>query len=58
MFLLGLCRDQSAIDHIRSLFDYFEKGKYYRLYAFNVSQGRYEYLNGEIRRYVPKDQRN
>ena len=57
MILLRLCRDQAAINHIRSLFTLFEGGCHYRLYSYNVLQGHNEYLDGTIREYVPRNQR-
>ena len=57
MILLRLCRDQAAVVHIRSLFRLFEGGRFYRMYSYNVLQGHYEYLDGTIRQYVPRNQR-
>ncbi len=57
--LLRLCRDQAARQHMEYLFQAFHKGRYGdKYYAFNVSNGRYEYLNGSVRHYVPAEERH
>ncbi len=56
--LLHLCRDESARKHVESLFEKFSEGQYGdKYYAFNVSNNRFEYLNGNVRLYVPASQR-
>lgn len=56
--LMGLCRDRAAVQHIKSLFNIFESGeKRYNLYTYNITQGRYEYLDGTPRRYEHRSQR-
>lgn len=55
--LMGLCRDGSGIRHITALFKLYEK-RSYRLYAYNVAMGRYEYLDGTVRHYVHRSLRN
>lgn len=57
MLLMNLCRDQAAINHVRNLFRLFESGRYYRLYAYNVLQGHYEYLDGTPRVYQHRSNR-
>lgn len=50
-----LARDRAAYNHFCALFRLFERGHYgASLYGWNVSNGRYEYLNGTIRLYQPK----
>lgn len=50
--LLGLARDRAAHSHFRALFRLFEAGHYSRaLYGFNVTNRRYEYLDGSVRQY-------
>ncbi len=57
--LLNLCRDQSARNHFTFLFNSFEQGQYGdRYYAYNVSNRRYEFLNGTPRHYEHRDSRN
>lgn len=45
--LFGLCRDRAAVCHFEALFRLYEAGRNYRLYAWNVSTKRYEYLDGQ-----------
>lgn len=49
--MIGLARDQEAFKH----FSYLLHSKFnetkYNLYAFNVTNNRYEYLDGTIRTY-------
>ncbi len=53
--LLHLCRGQ----HIEYLFQSFHEGRYGdSYYAYNVSNARYEYLNGTVRHYQRQEQRN
>ena len=49
-YLLNLGRDQSAYRHFEALFKLFEN-KNYNLYAYNVTNNRYEYLDGSVRHY-------
>lgn len=44
-----MCRGSSEQRHLRDLFRYFEQGRRYRLWAFNVYNGRYEWLDGSRR---------
>ena len=56
--LIGLARDRAALNHFRALFNLFERGSYSTsLYAFNITNNRYEYLDGSVRRYVNRAQR-
>ena len=54
--LQHLCRDQSGINHFTALFRSFERTKY-NLYAFNVTNNRYEYIDGTVRQYQPATNR-
>ena len=54
--LMGLCRDGSARRRLEALYRLFES-RNYRLYAFNVTLGRYEYLDGSVRHYTHKSER-
>ncbi len=57
--LMHLCRNTSAREHLLQLFQRFERGEYGgNYYAFNVSNRRYEYLNGTVRHYTPANERN
>ena len=60
--LLHLCRNWSSFNHLRALFKLFfrlfRSGRNYTLYAWQVSFRRYEYLDGRVRRYQPRHQRN
>lgn len=52
---IGLARDRAANNHFRALFTLFHNGHYQKsLYAYNVSSGRYEYLDGTVRVYIPR----
>ena len=42
--LMGLCRDGSGRRHLQALYQLFEN-RNYRLYAFNVDNNRYEWLD-------------
>jgi len=56
--LLELGRDRPARNHFRALFTYFENGNCSRsLYAVNVTNRRYEYLDGTMRHYVSRQSR-
>ena len=48
-----LCRDKSGTDHFKKLFEAVEAKKY-KLYAYNVTNNRYEYIDGTVRIYQPK----
>ena len=54
--LLHLCRDQAAYRHFEQLFSAFEHRRY-NLYAYNVTNNRYEYIEGRVRVYVNKGKR-
>ena len=47
-------RDSAAHKHMQKHFDYFKQGRQYILYARNVANGRYEWLDGSVRRYYSK----
>ena len=56
--LSELGRDRPARNHFRALFTYFENGNCSRsLYAFDVTNRRYEYLDRTVRRYVNRQNR-
>ena len=56
--LLELARYRPARNHFRAIFKYFYNGNCSRsLYAFNVTNNRYEYLDGTVRRYVNRQNR-
>ena len=55
--LKGMCRDKAAEDHIKYFFKCCEEKKFYKLYQFNVSMKRYEWLDGTVRPYVHKTKR-
>lgn len=55
--LLHLVENDSGIRHIKSFFTLVERGRNYTLYAWNVSTGRYEWLDGKPRAYVPRADR-
>lgn len=55
--LLKLGRDSAANRHFEALFRLFHAGRNYTLYAYNVSNNRYEYLNGTIHTYTHKSKR-
>jgi len=48
---MGLARDKPAIDHIKYLQDRWENAIYEPkyVYSYHVANGRYEYLNGEVK---------
>ncbi|KAK7478632.1 hypothetical protein BaRGS_00030095 [Batillaria attramentaria] len=56
--LMNLCRDQAARRHFTALFRLFERGEYSRaVYAFDMTNGRYEYLDGSPAYYTNRSQR-
>ena len=57
--LLGLFRDRAAYNHFIALHKLIERGNYKptSLYAYNIFQRRYEYLDGTVRTYVHKSKR-
>ena len=56
--LLHLGRDSAAYRHFHYLFDTFEsEPRRYNLYAYNITNNRYEYLDGTVRLYVNRSQR-
>ena len=56
--LLGIAYQSESFRHFRCLFRLFENGNYSRsLYSWNVSNNRYEYLDGTARVYVPRSNR-
>lgn len=54
--LIGLGSDESAYRHFRNIFILFESRRY-NLYAYNVSNNRYEYIDGTVRHYVHRSRR-
>jgi len=50
--LMGLCSDIAA-RHLINLFELF-KTRPYRLYAYNVHENRYEYIDGTVAQYNKK----
>ena len=55
--LKGLLRDQAAVHHMEALFRLF-RHKNYRLYGYNVTNRRYEYLDGTVRHYIHASERH
>ena len=55
--LLNLCNDGAARRHFEALFCLLPE-RNYTLYAYNVTNNRYEYLDGRVRRYVHVSRRN
>ncbi|CAG2247119.1 unnamed protein product [Mytilus edulis] len=55
--LMGLCRDNSGIRHFTAFFRLVDSGRMYKLYAYNVTNNRYEYLDGTIRHYIHRNNR-
>ena len=60
-----MCRDDAAMRHLRNVFRALEDGQTtadgkrpYRLYAWNIINRRYEYLDGTVRNYVHASIRN
>ena len=56
--LIGMCSNRSAINHMRALLRLFEGGRNYTLYAWNVSNRRYEYLDGRVGLYTHRSRRH
>lgn len=57
--LLGLWKHESAQHHVRDLTRRFSDGQYGKqYYAYNVTMGRYEYIDGTVRRYEHKSSRD
>lgn len=54
--LIDLGGDESAYRHFIALFRLFENRRY-NLYAFNVSNTRYEYIDGTVRHYIHRSSR-
>lgn len=52
-----LCRDKKGFEHFKFLFKKFDEGKYRNLYAYNVTNNRYEYIDGTVRIYQPAQNR-
>ncbi len=45
--------DDHGLKHVKQLFKYFEEGRYGRsLYGWNITNNRYEYLDGSVRQYT------
>ena len=56
--LLHVFRDSSGLRHCQNLFKLFDNGRYSKaLYAYNITTGRYEYIDGSPRVYVNKSNR-
>ena len=55
-YLIEMCRDESGYNHFCDLFRLFED-RHYNLYAFNVGNSRYKYIDGTVRRYVHASRR-
>ena len=54
--LLHFGRDQAAYRHFEQLFSAFENRRY-NLYAYNVTNNSYEYIDGRVGVYVNKGKR-
>ena len=55
--LVSLCRDETGCKHFEDLlFRLFDERKY-KLYAFHVTNNRYEWLDGTLRHYTPAPMR-
>ena len=54
---MRLLRDDAALRHVESLWKDFANGKHEHLYAFNVGNTRYEYVNGLTRHYIHRSRR-
>ena len=54
--LLNLGRDEAGYRHFHNLLNLYEI-RNYRLYAFNVSNNRYEWLDGSVRHYTHRSMR-
>ena len=57
--IIGSYRDRAARNHVIALHKLIENQKYKStsLYAYNVFQKRYEYLDGSFRRYIHRSRR-
>ena len=57
--ITGLLSDRAGVNHVKALFRLYEAGRRYShsLYAFNVAMNGYEYLDGSVRIYVPRQHR-
>ena len=56
--VLHLASDSAAVRHFQYLLSSFESNpRRYNLYGYNISNNRYEYLDGRVRVYVNKSQR-
>ena len=55
--LVNLCKDDAAEREFRSIFKAFSQGIGYNVYAYVVAHNRYEYLDGRVRYYKPRDVR-
>ena len=55
--LVNLCNNTSARRHFEALFRLLPE-RNYTLYAYNVTNNRYEYLDGRVRRYVHASRRD
>ena len=55
--LIGLCGDGDAKREFLGVFKKFQEGIGYKFCAYIVAQNRYEYLDGTVRRYMPKSQK-
>lgn len=51
-YLLELGRDSAAYKHFESLLKEQYPNKSYKLYAWNVTNRRYEYIDGSVRHYL------
>ena len=56
--LIGLGNDEAAYRHFSALFKILPEKNYSGLYAYNVTQNRYEYLDGRVRHYTHASKRN
>ena len=56
--LLELGRDSSAYNHFEVLLKQVFPNRNYNLYAWNVTNGRYENLNGRVSHYVHASRRH
>lgn len=55
--LLHLFRDNGARNHAIYLFAAFHQNRYRYLYGYNITNNRYEYLDGSVRVYIHKTHR-
>ena len=55
--LIGLGRDGAAYRHFEALFRLLPE-RNYTLYAYNITNNRYEYLDGSVRHYTHASERN